>query len=173
MESEFSYRFRMGLTQFSDGQQSTHPLLPSPFTSSEDDSLYTWPVRIAIDNSQQQQPSSEIAPPSVLPFFNDHVVHGAVLMPGVAFVEMIRQAYSNLLESKMARAPAKSTAIVIKRVRFLRALVLEPSSVAQLNVKINTAYSTEEWQFQILDSANDYANPYAMGKCYSIIYFCS
>ena len=90
-------------------------------------------------------------------------MHGAVLMPGVAFVEMARMAYMQLIEAKMDRAPAKTCAVVVKRVRFLRALVLEENSVAKIHMRVDTRHSSEEWHFEILDQSEDLASAYATG----------
>lgn len=161
LESDFSYRFRMGLTQLSSSNQSSHPLLPSSFKSSNEDTVHTWHLRVSLDNVQQTTDDS--SSPSVLPYLSDHVVHGAVLMPGVAYVEMVRQGFINLIESKMERTPPKSSAVVVKNVRFLRTLGLEPSSMSQIYLRINTQYSSEEWQFEILDKEENASITYATG----------
>jgi Polyketide synthase dehydratase len=94
-----------------------------------------------------------------MPYIYDHVIHGQVLFPGVAFVEMARQTFVALAKTKTHRVEQLS--VVLKRVRFQRALSFEEGKVAELRITVDTKPPLD-WLFEVLEGGED-TTPYVSG----------
>lgn len=70
----------MGLAQANITQSTTHPLLPSE--NEKNGHIYTWATKVAASDDPAEFQREKV---SILPFLEDHVVHGSTLMPGTIF----------------------------------------------------------------------------------------
>lgn len=76
-------------------------------------------------------------------------------------MEMARQAYVQLIEEVMERVPPRSSGVVVKKVKFLRPLVLEKGKVNSVHLVIDSS-DAEEWTFEILQEGS--SEPFSTGK---------
>eukprot|EP00026_Physarum_polycephalum_P000013 Phypoly_transcript_00013.p1 GENE.Phypoly_transcript_00013~~Phypoly_transcript_00013.p1 ORF type:complete len:3714 (+),score=596.07 Phypoly_transcript_00013:46-11187(+) len=132
-------------------------IVPTSFSSGDDNTKFMWNMSVGLDNTP---PESSNLTTVALPYIADHNVHGSILMPGVGFVELVRQAFSILL-TQVENPPDKSVGIVVQNVRLSRALVLEEESASLLNINISVS-SPLDWNFTVSNPAD--SNPYVTGS---------